>query len=437
MILEDTKGTGVCDKATVFYQDKELICPLGVGVVGNKVYVSMSPKLIIFTIDTSGDKAGRACPRFSSTGFSGYNYDHGLHKVSIGADGRLYFNSGNAGLSGGDNIKMPKGWIADAIIKDSKGALVVDSTNSNLGPRGKLWHGHEKKAGEGYKQGEAFRCNIDGTNVETLGHNFRNNYVVATDSFGTAWQSDNDDDGNQGVRLNYVMEGGDFGYAGWQQELARYPAQSAQEAHWRQREPGVVPNLYNTGGGSPTGILVYEGDLLPAKYQGALIHCNAGGNWYSYVGAFFVKEAGAGYKCDLEELIKADDKWWKPSDLAVAPDGAVCIADWYDAVSGGHGMADDTPGKQQGRIYRLAPKGNKPMVPKLDLTTPAGQIAALCSPNSAARYLGYSKLTTGGAPAIEALKKLYKELHQPTLPAPVRCGLWPRRTRAKTRSPKA
>ena len=35
------------------------------------------------------------------------------------------------------------------------------------------------------------------------------------------WQSDNDDDGNRGVRINYVMEHGNFGYtdeingAGW------------------------------------------------------------------------------------------------------------------------------------------------------------------------------------------------------------------------------
>ena len=40
--------------------------------------------------------------------------------------------------------------------------------------------------------------------------------------FGTIWQSDNDDDGNKGVRINYVMEYGNYGYtdemtgAGWQ-----------------------------------------------------------------------------------------------------------------------------------------------------------------------------------------------------------------------------
>ena len=44
-----------------------------------------------------------------------------------------------------------------------------------------------------------FRCNPDGSQVETLAWNFRNNWEVTVDSFGTIWQSDNDDDGNRGV----------------------------------------------------------------------------------------------------------------------------------------------------------------------------------------------------------------------------------------------
>ena len=393
VILEDTKGTGKCDKATTFYQDKSLLCPLGICVVGNKVYMSQSPTMWVFEIDETGYKP-KGPPEKYLDGFSGVNHDHGLHKMMFGPDGRFYFNSGNSGMEAAE-------------MKNAKGEVMVDSLGSNPFPKGKVWRGHDKKPGEKYKEGMAFRMNPDQTGFETLGNNFRNNYEVTSDSFGTAWQSDNDDDGNLGVRVNYVMEGGDFGYAGWGADVRRYPTQSAQEAHWHQRYPGVVPNLYGTGGGSPTGILVYEGDLLPAKYQGAVIHCNAGGQWYSYVGAFMTTPAGSGYKTVLEELVRAGDNWWKPSDLCVGTDGAVFIADWYDGQSGGHGMQDDVPGKQQGRIYRLAPVGNKPAVPALDLTNVAGQINALCSPNLSTRYLGYTKLTTGGAPAIEALKKLY------------------------------
>ena len=103
--------------------------------------------------------------------------------------------------------------------------------------------------------------------LETLGWNFRNNYEVNVDSFGTIWQSDNDDDGNQGVRINYVMEFGNYGYsdeitgAGWQQkrsdmEVDANGRQDKPRLHWHQNSPGVVPNLLGTGNGSPTGICI-------------------------------------------------------------------------------------------------------------------------------------------------------------------------------------
>ena len=81
-------------------------------------------------------------------------------------------------------------------------------------------------------------------------HNFRNNYEVAVDSFGTLWQSDNDDDGNHGVRINYVMEYGNYGYrdemtgAGWQTPRTnmekRDPAAAlAPERSRRRAEPAA------------------------------------------------------------------------------------------------------------------------------------------------------------------------------------------------------
>ena len=97
------------------------------------------------------------------------------------------------------------------------------------------------------------------------------------------WQSDNDDDGNRGVRINYVMEFGNYGYrdemtgAGWRSNRVGIEKEIPRR-HWHLNDPGVVPNLLLTGAGSPTGITVYEGRLLPKIFWDQVIHCDAGPN---------------------------------------------------------------------------------------------------------------------------------------------------------------
>src|SRR5205807_8394460 len=149
----------------------------------------------------------------------------------FGPDGKLYFNFGNEGHQ----------------IRDAAGKPIVDQAGNVVAE-------HRQP----YQQGMVFRCNLDGSELETLAWNFRNNWEVAVDSFGTLWQSDNDDDGNRGVRINYVMEFGNYGYhdemtgAGWPTAWQKAKAKGAPEEQkvfyeWHQYDPGVVPNLLNTG----------------------------------------------------------------------------------------------------------------------------------------------------------------------------------------------
>ncbi|MBD0256008.1 MAG: dehydrogenase, partial [Cytophagales bacterium] len=54
VILEDSDGDGKADRSKVFVQDKDLVSPLGIAVIGNQVIVSCSPHLIVYT-DADGD----------------------------------------------------------------------------------------------------------------------------------------------------------------------------------------------------------------------------------------------------------------------------------------------------------------------------------------------------------------------------------------------
>src|SRR5690606_8515952 len=91
------------------------------------------------------------------------------------------------------------------------------------------------------------------------------------------------------------------------------------------------------------------------------------------------------------------------SDVAVGPDGAIYIADWYDPVVGGHAMKDK---KGYGRIYRITPKGKKLTTPKLDFGSTAGLIEALKNPAINVRALGFNGLKKKGDVVLGDVKKL-------------------------------
>ena len=377
LVLEDTDQDGKADRQTVFFESPDIISPHGVTVLGNKVLVAASGKVFVLTDDNGDLKADRSKVLFS--GIDGAQHDHGIHAFHFGPDGKYYFNFGNAGEH----------------LRDKNGQPITDLAGNVINGFGKP-----------YRQGMIFRCDPDGSNVETLAWNFRNNWEVAVDSFGTLWQSDNDDDGNQSVRINYVMPYGNYGFkeeltgAAWSKgDATEY--KDVVPRHWHQSDPGVVPNLLHTGAGSPTGIIVYEGDLLPAAFQNQMIHCDAGPN---IVRSYPVKKSGAGYSAEIVNILEGtNDKWFRPSDVSVAPDGSLIIADWYDPGVGGHAMGD----LDRGRLYRVTPTGHTGYTsPAVDLTTADGAIAALSSPNEEARYQGYTALKTMGLAAAPALEKL-------------------------------
>src|SRR4029078_11368012 len=105
-------------------------------------------------------------------------------------------------------------------------------------------------------------------------------------------------DGNRAVRINYVMPYGNYGYqdemtgASWRAKRTNMEKEIPFQ-HWHLNDPGVVPNMLQTGAGSPTGILVYEGRLLPQRYWDQLIHAEPGHN---VVRAYPVSQDGAGFK---------------------------------------------------------------------------------------------------------------------------------------------
>jgi putative membrane-bound dehydrogenase-like protein len=377
LILEDEDGDGKADSVKVFYQGRDIDSAMGIAVLGSMVIVSASPHIFVFHDDDGDDKPDRKELLFTKTGQP--QHDHSAHSFIFGPDGRFYWNFGNTGVS----------------VHDRDGKPVIDRSGNRVADNGKPYFG-----------GMVFRTQLDGSGFEVLAHNFRNNYETAVDSFGTLWQSDNDDDGNRGVRINYVMEFGNYGYrdemtgAGWSTPRTGMHAEIPFR-HWHQNDPGVVPNLLHTGAGSPAGITVYEGDLLPQVFRGQMIHCDPGP---SVVRAYPVKKDGAGYQAEIVNILEGTrNKWFRPADVCTAPDGSLFVTDWYDPGVGGHAMGD----LERGRIFRVAPPGHRYRVPRLELSTPAGAIEALKNPSYSVRYLAWTALHAMGEAAEPALLELF------------------------------
>ena len=403
VVLEDTTGAGKADKSTVFYQNKELASPLGVGVFGNRIVVSQPPDLLVFT-DTNSD--GVFDPATDKrevllTGFAGRQHDHSLHSVTGGPDGLWYWNQGNTGAKftdkSGKNFYMGSPYMMGEIA-------------GKQSDDGHVWIG-----------GFAAKMNPDGTNVRIIGHNFRNSYEQTVTSLGDVFQSDNDDP--PACRVSYMLEGGNAGFASADGKRAwgadKRPGQDTPTAEWRQEDPGTMPAGDVYGGGSPTGVAFYENGALGEKWNGLLLACEAGKN---VIFGYLPKRDGAGWKLERFDFITSNKEKefagsdfqggrpnnelktrFRPSDVCVGPDGAIYISDWFDARVGGHGTMDNG---MTGTIYRIAPKGFKSKMAKADLSTTAGQIEALKNPSPNLRFAAFEALKKQGAAAVPAVTEM-------------------------------
>ncbi len=103
--------------------------------------------------------------------------------------------------------------------------------------------------------------------------------------------------------------------------------------------------------------IIYGGGALPDEYTGKLFGAEP---LQGRIVMSDVLTEGSSFKTwDLGHAVTTTDKYFKPVDIKVGPDGAIYIADWYDRqVTHTHNYEGQID-KTNGRVYRLKAKGKQ------------------------------------------------------------------------------
>lgn len=136
-----------------------------------------------------------------------------------------------------------------------------------------------------------------------------------------------------------------------------------------------VPHRGFLGSSLTGGFVIYQGGLLPERFDGAVIYPNLRAN---AVRVSRLEPAGSTFTTRFQEdFILSDDRWFRPVKGLVGPDGALYLADWYDYNISHSDPRDRSkwymPSRDTGRIWRVGPEGT---TPRADERLPLGRLSS-------------------------------------------------------------
>ena len=304
--LEDTTGSGVADKVTIYADGFRAAADgTGAGLIarGGEVWYTCIPHLWRFA-DRNDDGVAEVKEKLLS-GF-GVHFalrGHDMHGLRFGPDGKLYFSIGDRGIN----------------VQSKEGVRFAEP-----------------------EYGTIMRCNPDGSGFEVFAIGVRNPQELAFDEHGNLFTGDNNCDAGDAARFVYLVEGGDCGWRMAFQYLGdRGPWM--RERLWDEKiSPTIrylLPPIANLSTG-PSGLAYNPGTALSEKYQGKFFLCDfRGGAAKSAIHEIATQPKGAFFTAQSREWAKGI----LTTDLEFGNDGSLYVLDWV-ASWGGVG---------KGRIYKF------------------------------------------------------------------------------------
>ncbi len=400
-MLEDTNGDGRFDKSTVLVD--KLVWPTGVTCFDGGVFITAAPD-VLYCKDTDGD--GRADLReVVVTGFALSNPNAMPNSLRWGLDHRIHGMTSTAGgilralkwQRGGEGRQADpvQARGRDFSLHPRTGQMRLESGGSQFGMTFDAW-------------GRKFESS-NSVPIEMVMYDER---YIARNPFLAA----------PSARIAIHRDG-----------KTVYP--TSRPEPWRvlrteMRIKGVFSGPVE-GGGTPSGyftaacgVTIYTGDAWPEPFRGNAFVCEGAGN---LVHRMRLDTGGVGFTAHRtegkREFCTSDEVWFRPLQLANAPDGTLYMTDMYrevfehpDAVPPSvKKYIDLTTGNDRGRIYRIVPDGfERPRAPRLGSMSTLELVGLLAHSNgwhrtTAARLL-YERQDRA---AIGPLQKLSAESSSP------------------------
>ena len=251
---------------------------------------------------------------------------HGISGVTLGPDGRVYWEVGDMGFD------------------------VVDKS-------GRRWSSPN--------QGAVLRANPDGTDFEVFATGIRNLQEFAFDQYGNLISVDNDGDyPGETERLVYITEGSDSGWrSNWQYGKYTDPANNVynvwiDEGMFKPRFDGQAAHItppiaaYHPG---PAGMAYDPGTALSEEWRGHFfVSSFRGAAQTARIYAFQLRPEGAGFALERDRVLL---EGILTVGMKFGPDGALYLADWITGWNS----------KDAGRIWKVDSAGGASSAARADV----------------------------------------------------------------------